>query len=374
MSTDPVARDVPAVDRRAIDVPADVIVVEHVVKTFGDVRALDDVSLAIRENEFFALLGPSGCGKTTLLRCLGGFEQVTSGRLLLDGHDLVGTKPYDRPVNMMFQSYALFPHMRVWDNVAYGLRAERLPGDEVRARVEDVLDKVGLGPLADRRPNQLSGGQRQRVALARAIVKRPRVLLLDEPLAALDRKLRGEMQIELKRLQHEVGITFVVVTHDQEEALTMADRVAVLNAGRVLQVGTPVELYDRPVNHFVAAFIGKMNFLRGVVATDGIRVQPHGLIRARSADVAVGSEAWLSIRPEAARLLGPEEDPAADDVTLSGLVEAVAFVGAQLHTHLRLDGGSSSFVVTSNKRDLLPTPGERLRVAWSQDDARMLAG
>lgn len=361
--------------REARDVPAtDVIVVEHAVKTFGAVRALDDVSLAIRENEFFALLGPSGCGKTTLLRCLGGFEQVTSGRLLLDGRDLVGTKPYDRPVNMMFQSYALFPHMRVWDNVAYGLRAERLPADEVRERVEDVLGKVGLASLADRRPNQLSGGQRQRVALARAIVKRPRVLLLDEPLAALDRKLRGEMQIELKRLQHEVGITFVVVTHDQEEALTMADRVAVLNAGRVLQVGTPVELYDRPVNHFVAAFIGKMNFLRGVIASGGISVPPHGLIRARPADLADGSAAWLAIRPEAARLLGPDETPGPEDAMLPGQVEAVAFVGSQLHTHLRLDGGDTTFVVTSNKRDVLPAPSERLRVTWSLNDAQILAG
>ena len=252
----------------------DVIVVDRVVKEFGQVRALDDVSLAIRENEFFALLGPSGCGKTTLLRCLGGFEQPTSGRLLLDGRDLVGTKPYDRPVNMMFQSYALFPHMRVWDNIAYGLRAERLDEAVVRERVDGVLDTVGLRSLADRRPHQLSGGQRQRVALARAIVKRPRVLLLDEPLAALDRKLRGEMQIELKRLQHEVGITFIVVTHDQEEALTMADRVAVLNHGRVLQVGTPVELYDRPVNQFVAAFIGRTNFLRGLVTPAGSTSSP----------------------------------------------------------------------------------------------------
>ena len=353
--------------------PADVIVVDDVVKEFGAVRALDHVSLTIRENEFFALLGPSGCGKTTLLRCLGGLEQVTSGRLLLDGRDLVGMRPYERPVNMMFQSYALFPHMRVWDNVAYGLRAESRPTDEIKERVEAVLDKVGLADLADRRPNQLSGGQRQRVALARAIVKRPRVLLLDEPLAALDRKLRGEMQIELKRLQHEFGITFIVVTHDQEEALTMADRVAILNAGRVLQVGTPLELYDRPGDHFVAAFIGKMNFLRGIARAGGLDVDVHGTIAAAPSTLPEGSAAYLAIRPETARLLRAEETPRPNDVALPALVEAVAFVGSQVHTHLRLDGSNSAFMVTASERLSLPAPGERLRVAWSIEDGRILA-
>jgi spermidine/putrescine transport system ATP-binding protein/putrescine transport system ATP-binding protein len=351
-----------------------VIAIEHVVKDFGRVRALDDVSLTVGENEFFALLGPSGCGKTTLLRCIGGFEEVTSGRILLDGRDLVGSRPYDRPVNMMFQSYALFPHMSVWDNVAYGLRAERRPKEEIRERVDEVLRIVGLQELADRRPKQLSGGQSQRVALSRAIVKRPRVLLLDEPLAALDRKMRGEMQLELKRLQHEVGITFVVVTHDQEEAMTMADRIAVMNAGRVLQVATPEELYDRPADHFVAAFIGKMNFLAGTIVDGGVRSGTGAVLRGRVDPEHVGRAGYLAVRPESARILGDGEGPAGGEDTLSGSVESVVFVGSQAHAHVVLDLGGTPFTVTSQRPSAWVHAGDRVLVAWPVERARVLPG
>ena len=243
------------------------------VKRFGTLTAVDGVSLSIRENEFFALLGPSGCGKTTLLRMLAGFETPNGGRILLDGADVSRVPPNRRPVNLMFQSYALFPHMSVRANIAYGLEMERKSAAEIRSRVDEMLATTQLGALADRKPDQLSGGQKQRVALARALVKRPRVLLLDEPLGALDKKLRGEMQIELKRLQHEVGITFIVVTHDQEEALVMADRMAVLKDGRLLQCDTPHAVYEHPADAFVAGFIGVMNFCEGSAVAGGVQGQ-----------------------------------------------------------------------------------------------------
>lgn len=348
---------------------SDVIQIEHVVKWFGDVCALDDVSLQIRDGEFFALLGPSGCGKTTLLRCIGGFEEPTSGKIELDGNDIVGRKPYERSVNMMFQSYALFPHLRVRDNIAYGLKAERLPKEEIRDRVDDVLAKVDLVAQADRRPHQLSGGQRQRVALARAIVKRPRVLLLDEPLAALDRKLRGEMQIELKQLQSEVGMTFVVVTHDQEEAMTMADRIAVLDHGRVLQVATPRELYHHPVDHFVAAFIGKMNFLAGDVSGDTIATTKLGALPVSQPETTVVGPGFLAVRPETARLLGADEAPATGEAVISGIVEGSVFVGSQAHVHVMLEGGEGPFVVTQPRIDDAPDAGVQVRVGWRVDES-----
>jgi spermidine/putrescine transport system ATP-binding protein/putrescine transport system ATP-binding protein len=296
--------------------------IEHLRRSFGDVRALDDVSMTIRENEFFALLGPSGCGKTTLLRILAGFEHPDEGSVRLGGADLLALPPERRPINLMFQSYALFPHMSVEKNVAYGLEREGRPRDEVRTRVAEVLATVGIAETASRRPSQLSGGQRQRVALARAIVKRPRLLLLDEPLSALDRKVREEMQLELKRLQHEVGITFVVVTHDQEEAMSMADRIAVMRLGHLEQLDGPVDLYERPASLFVARFIGSNDLFEGVAAEGGVVVDGVGLLPAGSA-VPFGTPAWLGIRPEHVRVLEPG-DPTA---VLRGVVEDTQFQG-----------------------------------------------
>ena len=264
-----------------MNIPAPVIRLQGYSKQFGLVTAVDRISVDFEEGEFFALLGPSGCGKTTLLRMIAGFETPSAGRMFLGTDDVTDLRPNRRPVNLMFQSYALFPHMSVRGNVAYGLEMERLPRAHIRRRVDEVLEMAKLSELADRKPDRLSGGQKQRVALARALVKRPRVLLLDEPLAALDKKLRQEMQLELKRLQHEVGITFVVVTHDQEEALVMADRIALMRAGRIEQLGDPKTLYEQPATRFVADFIGVANFFDGTVsaidiATGATRAIPVG--------------------------------------------------------------------------------------------------
>lgn len=246
---------------------------DKVVKRFGDALAVDEVSLSIAQGEIFALLGSSGCGKSTLLRMLAGFEQPTSGSILLGGEDIAGLPPYERPINMMFQSYALFPHLDVWENVAFGLKREGLPKDEIRRRVGEMLDLVQLAELARRKPHQLSGGQQQRVALARSLAKRPKLLLLDEPLGALDKKLREKTQFELVNIIEQVGVTCVMVTHDQEEAMTMAHRLAVMSKGRVLQVGSPEEIYKHPVNRFVADFIGSVNLFEGRLRPDRMEGQ-----------------------------------------------------------------------------------------------------
>jgi len=308
--------------------PKPVLSVDTVVKHFGKTVAVNGISLDIRENEFFALLGPSGCGKTTLLRMIAGFEVPDNGVIRLGERDITRDAPEKRPLNLMFQSYALFPHMTVWRNLAYGLEMEGLPRGEIATRVDGMLKTTDLTALAGRKPSELSGGQKQRVALARALIKRPKVLLLDEPLGALDKKLREKMQLELKRLQNEVGITFIIVTHDQEEALVMADRIAVLRDGNILQCGTPQEIYERPANRFVAGFIGMMNFIDGEIGADAL-FRAGGQALACDVDgLKRNAPAVLAVRPENIRL-----DPAGTGV--SGTVVDVAYHGLDRQLYVK---------------------------------------
>ncbi|MFF2270919.1 ABC transporter ATP-binding protein [Agromyces sp. NPDC058136] len=313
--------------------------VDGVRAVYGDTVALHGVSLDIAHNEFFALLGPSGCGKTTLLRSIAGFEQPAAGRIELDGDDLLAMPPHRRPVNMMFQSYALFPHMTVERNVAYGLEADGVGRAEIARRVGEVMEAVRLAPLAKRRPGQLSGGQRQRVALARAIVKRPKLLLLDEPLSALDRQVRASMQLELKRLQHEVGMTFVVVTHDQEEAMSMADRIAVLRDGRLEQLATPQELYRNPATRFVASFIGTANLLDGTATASGVAVDRLGEVPiARGHELVPGEAATLVVRPEHVELAPVRAGESAGAGELRGIVVDTYFLGGASTVSIEVPG------------------------------------
>ena len=344
--------------------------IRNVVKRFGALVAVDDVSLDIAANEFFALLGASGSGKTTLLRILAGFEDPNAGQILLDAQDIAHVPPNKRPVNLMFQSYALFPHMTVRDNIAYGLEMERLPRAQITSRVDDILDVIQLSPFADRKPEQLSGGQKQRVALARALVKRPRVLLLDEPLGALDKKLRGAMQLELKRLQNEVGITFVVVTHDQEEALVMADRIAILKDGKLLQCGAPREVYEHPVNRFAADFIGVMNFFPGQAEAGGLRL-PDGTRLAAGDPAPQGpaphGPAVAAVRPERIRL-------AAGDNSLTGTVSALAYHGLdlQLHVETPLSPKPVTVRLTADVAEAQTLrQGDTVTLGWAARDTRI---
>jgi putrescine transport system ATP-binding protein len=354
---------------------------EGVSKRFGEFTAVDNISLGIYEREFFALLGPSGCGKTTLMRMVAGFEEPTEGRVRLDGNDLAGVPPYRRPTNMMFQSYALFPHMNVEANIAFGLKQEGMPKDQVARRVEEMLKLVKLTPFAKRKPHQLSGGQKQRVALARSLAKKPKVLLLDEPLGALDKKLREETQFELTDLQVDLGLTFIIVTHDQEEAMTLADRIAVMDHGQIIQIGTPAEIYEQPNSRYVADFIGNINLLEGRVATAGggtVRIDSGGtgatIVVNQEVASTPGDTAWFAIRPE--KLSVSLDAPADASVNaIAGEVHDIGYLGDISIYHVRLPTGATVKATLTNRTRLVERPitwHDKVWLTWTPDSGVVL--
>ncbi|MDH3228173.1 MAG: ABC transporter ATP-binding protein [Alphaproteobacteria bacterium] len=355
-----------------------IISIRNVTKRFGTVTAVDDVSIDIKQGEFFALLGPSGCGKTTLLRMLAGFETTSTGSIEIDGQPMLSVPPNRRPVNMVFQSYAVFPHMTVFDNVAYGLKVTGVAKAEIAGQVNEALALVHLEDYGRRKPDQLSGGQRQRVALARALVKKPKVLLLDEPLSALDAKLREAMRLELVHLQHSVGITFVIVTHDQDEALSMADRAAVMDHGVVRQIAAPGTLYEHPNSRFVADFIGKMNLLEAKVAgvSGGrlaVEIDGLGRIEVPHEGNAAG-EIGIAVRPEKTRL--SKDPPAPDRVALQGKVSDVAYYGNESHILLDTDTGVKFTTTVQNEVRRTESSfliGDNLWISWSPEDTLVLS-
>jgi len=355
--------------------------IENVTKKFGNFTAVDNISLDIFENEFYSLLGPSGCGKTTLLRMLAGFEIPTSGRIIIDGEDMSTVPPHKRPVNMMFQSYALFPHMTVEQNIAFGLKQDRMPKAEIAETVERMINLVKLNTFATRKPDQLSGGQRQRVALARSLAKNPKMLLLDEPLGALDKKLREETQFELMNIQEQLGITFVIVTHDQEEAMTVSSRIAVMDQGKVAQVAGPGEIYEYPNSRKVAEFIGDVNILEGRISNvqaDTAQVHINGIdapVRTgRSVNAVAGEAAWVAIRPE--KMIVSLNAP--DDMTenvLQGEVWDIAYLGKLSVYHVRLaDGRMVTVAMTNRSRETERTITweDQVYVTWSPDASVVL--
>jgi len=349
--------------------PRSDIRLEGVVKRFEDTVAVDGITLEIARGSFFALLGPSGCGKTTTLRMIGGFEEPTEGRIFLGDQDVVGLPPYKRDVNTVFQSYALFPHMSVEDNVAFGLERRGVPKQERKGQVVEMLELVGLSGYGNRKPKQLSGGQQQRVALGRALVNHPRVLLLDEPLGALDLKLRKQMQLELKRIQHEIGITFVHVTHDQEEAMTMADTIAVMNFGRIEQLGPPQELYERPATAFVAGFLGVSNLLPGSVeGADAVRLYSGELVHAQvdghSGRVSAG------VRPEKITL-----GAGGGSNELAGTISETAYIGVATQVVIRTAAGTVQvFVQNIDSGGRVPAPGTNVILSWAPESTFVVAG
>ncbi|HEX9635770.1 MAG TPA: ABC transporter ATP-binding protein [Candidatus Limnocylindria bacterium] len=358
---------------------------EHVTKRFHDVVAVDDLSLDIEQGRFFSMLGPSGCGKTTTLRMIGGFEEATAGTIYLGETDVTGLPPFKRDVNTVFQNYALFPHLSVYENVAFGLRRKKVSEGEIGKRVSSMLDLVELPGYERRKPSQLSGGQQQRVALARALINHPRVLLLDEPLGALDLKLRKQMQIELKRIQTEVGITFIYVTHDQEEAMTMSDRIAVMRAGRIEQLGTPEELYERPETTFVAGFLGVSNLLEGAVAgRDGslvaVRLEDGTILRAPAEGVDGSATVRIGVRPEKLRVI-PEGSGAGASETLNvidGTVLDASYLGVSTQYLVETGDGHKLTVYAQNLEtggaaEAL-ADGERVRLTWKPQHTFVISG
>jgi spermidine/putrescine transport system ATP-binding protein len=368
---------------------SDAITIKAVTKRFGDFAAVDNIDLSIPKGEFFSLLGPSGCGKTTTLRMLAGFEVPTEGHILLEGEPVEDVPPYERNVNMVFQSYALFGHLDVAGNVAFGLKRKKRPKDEIEQRVADALELVGLADRAHDRPNKLSGGQRQRVALARALVNRPSVLLLDEPLGALDLKLRRQMQVELKQIQREVGITFVYVTHDQEEALTMSDVIVVMRDGRIQQSGDPTELYERPVNRFVAAFIGTSNFLGATIKSVGgsghVGVETdrglalNGVLTDAAATVAVGDPVTIAVRPERLEIsAGTSDSQETGWSAIPGRIQQGTYLGDQTEFRIQTDLAGELVVrrqnATGAQASLGLGPGDPVTVRWQEEANLVLAG
>lgn len=355
----------------------------NVTKNFGDFAAVNNVSLDIYQREFFSLLGPSGCGKTTLLRMLAGFEAPTSGRIEIDGVDMSKIPPYDRPVNMMFQSYALFPHMSVEQNIAFGLKQDRVARPEIARRVEEALQLVQLSSFAKRKPHQLSGGQRQRVALARALVKRPKLLLLDEPLGALDKKLREQTQFELVNIQEKVGITFVIVTHDQEEAMTMSSRIAVMDKGRIVQVATPSEIYEYPNSRYVAEFIGNINIFEGRIAEsakDHVTIYSADVDATiyvdRSMNVNVGATVWAGLRPEKFDIHAAPP-PETKINCIEGVVYDIAYLGDMTIYHVMTKTNRIVKVAQANRLRLVERPitwDDKVWLTWQPNVAAVLVG
>ena len=334
---------------------------DNVSRHFGDVKAVDHANLEIQDGEFFSMLGPSGSGKTTCLRMIAGFDRPTSGNIFLYGKDVSNLPPYERDVNTVFQDYALFPHMTIQDNIAYGLMVKGVQKAQRYKQVDEILDLVRLAGYGARKPSQLSGGQRQRVALARALINHPKVLLLDEPLGALDLKLRQQMQVELKSIQKRVGITFIFVTHDQEEALTMSDRIAVFNEGKIQQVGAPSEIYERPASAFVAGFVGTSNLVSGEVA---VRM--------------TGSPDMFSIRPEKIHLDATNSDTGKDMLCIDGVVRDVVYLGLFTRYLVEIEGGSDLVVIEQNLKttsmDVLAAKGQKVRLHWHKDHMNRVGG